>query len=88
MTTQQRNELIKRLAKNKKNICEGDIIRWTRNNDIAEVYLHEKEGLCLKWHLTGISSICATNNYNLSVFDTENEFEIIGNIYQNKELIK
>lgn len=63
--------------KNKKNVYEGDITRDIRNNEIFIIKYIDMEFYCF--------NIDDNDDYGLAVLDN---VIIIGNIYENPELIK
>jgi uncharacterized phage protein (TIGR01671 family) len=74
--------------KNGKEIWEGDIVNNPRNEkgERGEVYQLDTGEWAINWQGTDKGIFPGGNNYRLKVWcDTA---EIIGNIYQNPELIK
>ena len=66
--------------KNKKKIYEGDIVKW--KTDIDEDYFGGKLGFTaeiVKFEGGAFYPVCTMDEY---------EFEVIGNIYENPELLK
>lgn len=70
--------------KDGKEIWEGDIIRFRGSIDSVIEFQHGAFGF------DGIDSFIAlagNPNFTFNPFDTDNDFEIIGNIHDNKELL-
>lgn len=65
------------LDKNGKEIYEGDIVRMKDTSGSGR--MREWPPREIKWEDAG---------FNITQWDTEEECEVIGNIYENKELLK
>lgn len=71
--------------KNGKEIYEGDIIEWTRNkfSHHYQILWHEKHA---RWWMKGVAEI--SENQRSFEFDEAAKHLVIGNIYENPELLK
>jgi len=76
---------------NGKDICEGDIVirSCVRDNGIQNYgKIHfGKTRFKISWEYNGVFSSSFTINFRLSAFE-EKDLEIVGNIYENPELLK
>jgi uncharacterized phage protein (TIGR01671 family) len=68
--------------KNGKEIYEGDILRHLNGNTFQVLYSNRTTSFIL------ISISHKEVGLDLGIYDTENCFEVIGNIYDNKELLE
>lgn len=68
---------------NEKNIFEGDIIKITHTTPFGD----NIEKLCIVEY----SRCCfwaKTNDMSVMLYHEDNKYEVVGNIYENKELLK
>lgn len=65
--------------KNGKEIYEGDILKWG-NNEVYEVFW-ENGGFHTKWNV-------GNGRYDIEPLYSVEDFEIIGNVFDNPELLK
>lgn len=74
--------------KNGKEIYEGDIIE--KKVRYFPTYRIEKEREIVEWFNNDTTGFYPFNDYNLETdrYNFSKDFEVIGNIYENKELIK
>lgn len=71
--------------KNGKEIYEGDLLKFDKDEDVLfEVFYHDQEARfsCARIHYKG----ARCGGYVPNIYSQR--FEIIGNIYENKDLIK
>ncbi len=68
--------------KNGKEIYDGDILRHLNGNTFQVLYSNRTTSFIL------ISISHKEVGLDLGIYDTENCFEVIGNIYDNKELLE
>lgn len=68
--------------KNGKEIYEGDILRHLNGNTFQVLYSNRTTSFII------ISISHKEVGLDLGIYDTENCFEVIGNIYDNKELLE
>lgn len=71
--------------KNGKEIYEGDILRISDFTNVECVFRHGAFGYiyCKDFH-----SFAGNTNYTFNPKNTDEDFEVIGNIYDNPELLK
>ena len=68
--------------KNGKEIYEGDILKWENpQGESCEYYI-------IEWHICGWSSVWTGGVGIGEYLEDTSDFEVIGNIYENKELLK
>jgi uncharacterized phage protein (TIGR01671 family) len=74
--------------KNGKEIYEGDILTWSENgitsNPLVVEFKHGAFGYTYSYDFVSFSG---NSNFMFNQFDTDIRFEVIGNIYDNPELI-
>ena len=70
-----------RKDKNDKEIFEGDVM--ITNGEIKFLIVFEKEAFCTKFYSIGFKKV-----YTKSLFDDPKKYTIIGNRYENPELLK
>lgn len=66
--------------KNGKEIYEGDVVRF-RNKYISKVEHLNTQGFMIRFKLAGIY-------HCINIFSTYSDIEIIGNIYENEDLLE
>lgn len=76
--------------KNGKEIYEGDILTWSQNGIISSPLVVEfKHGAFGYTYSEGsFIALAGNSNFAFNPFDNDKRFQIIGNIYDNPELIK
>lgn len=78
--------------KNGKEIYEGDILYWTDKSELSDETLSEKAEVfwnkeLLRWSVK-IKIFNKTHISDLSDYDNQEEIEVIGNIYENPDLLE
>ena len=76
--------------KNGKEIYEGDILTWSKNEiESSPLVIEYKHGAFGYTYSEGsFIALAGNSNFAFNPFDNDKRFQIIGNIHDNPELIK
>lgn len=73
--------------KNGKEIYEGDILKWDKYDTSKHFQIEYNHGGFGYWYYGEFYLLGGNTNFSFKPFNKDKDFEIIGNIYDNPELL-